>query len=234
MKVSILRIGQLTIISLCLGLSGCSDGEYHDIELGGAPQATYASDVTATSFTANWFSVDGARYYLLDVSSDLDFYMMLDGYSAKEVSGSSAVVTGLDPSKHYFYRVRAANSVDETISSNIVPVRELDKAKLYNKLWKVHLEWSQLPSTDFPDMYFYDWGYAKAFIDGVEVYVGASRWGYVVGDGGGPENYMFVYQMNTNKYGFQFVHIEEDYFAAYVSVYDEDSIPFHNLVFFSN
>ena len=89
-----------------------------------APVASSATNVGATSFTANWTSVTGAQSYRLDVSISNTFDSFVSGYEDKEASSAtSAGVTGLSAAGTYYFRVRAVN-VDSTASasSNIKPV----------------------------------------------------------------------------------------------------------------
>lgn len=87
-----------------------------------APIATKATAVNKTdspSFQANWNAVVGATSYLLDVSEDKNFTSFVGNYNNYNVGGgTSAVVTGLDKNKTYYYRVRARNSNGQSLSSN--------------------------------------------------------------------------------------------------------------------
>lgn len=76
------------------------------------------TDVTKTSFTANWQAVTGATKYYLDVATDAAFTSFVAGYNAKEVSTNFDSVTGLTDQTHYFYRVKATN-VDDTDVSDL-------------------------------------------------------------------------------------------------------------------
>lgn len=76
------------------------------------------TNVTKSSFTANWQAVTGATKYYLDVATDAAFTSFVPGYNAKEVSANYDSVTGLTDQTHYFYRVKAAN-VDDTDVSDL-------------------------------------------------------------------------------------------------------------------
>jgi len=88
------------------------------------PVATAATNVTGTSFTANWNAVTGATSYSLDVATDINFNTILAGYTALTVNGTSQNVTGLTANTNYYYRVVARNSTTSLASdySNIITV----------------------------------------------------------------------------------------------------------------
>ncbi|MEJ1239602.1 DUF6695 family protein [Chryseolinea sp. T2] len=73
------------------------------------PNAQGASNVTNSSFTANWGSVSGATQYLLEVSEN-GFSSLVPGYDPLGTSSTSANVTGLAGGRTYSFRVRARNS----------------------------------------------------------------------------------------------------------------------------
>lgn len=74
-----------------------------------APVAGTPAGLSDTFFSARWIAVPGATGYRLDVSEFSDFSIMLSGYDNVFVSGglTSRLVSGLDPSTNYYYRVRA-------------------------------------------------------------------------------------------------------------------------------
>jgi photosystem II stability/assembly factor-like uncharacterized protein len=94
-----------------------------------APVAKPATLVFPTFFVANWDSVEGAKYYELDVSSD-NFQTFLTGYNAKIVSGNSHLVKGTSPSLEYQYRLRAGNAGGESDNSNAITVASVKRLKL--------------------------------------------------------------------------------------------------------
>jgi endonuclease I/phosphodiesterase/alkaline phosphatase D-like protein len=85
-----------------------------------APVASSATDITATSFTANWEASSGATSYRLDVATDSGFSSMLGSYNDVTVSSTSQSVTGLSASTDYYYRVRAINSYGNSGNSNTI------------------------------------------------------------------------------------------------------------------
>lgn len=79
-------------------------------EAPGAPTIDVETNVASTSFSANWFSVENADGYYLDVSTDADFVYFVAGFEDKDVSGVNTYsVTGLAEGTNYYYRVRAYN-----------------------------------------------------------------------------------------------------------------------------
>ena len=89
-----------------------------------APQALRATNVTASSFTANWSSVGGATGYRLDVSTSSIFVTYVPGYQNLDVGNmTSRNVTGLTRNTNYYYRLRAYNGNGTSPNSNVIKVR---------------------------------------------------------------------------------------------------------------
>lgn len=84
-----------------------------------APNATPATAVTTTGFTANWDAVAGSSGYRLDVSLN-DFVSNVTGYSDLSVAGTSQAVAGLVAGTSYKYRVRSVNASGASDNSNII------------------------------------------------------------------------------------------------------------------
>jgi len=89
-----------------------------------APRALKATNVTASSFTANWRSVSGATGYRLDVATDSSFVNYVPGYQDLDAGNTTSYnVTGLAARTIYYYRVRAYNGNDTSPNSNVIQVK---------------------------------------------------------------------------------------------------------------
>lgn len=89
-----------------------------------APTALRATNVTASSFTANWNSVSGATSYLLDVSTSNSFTTYVPGYQNLNVGNTTSYnVVGLSAKTTYYYRLRAYNGSGTSPDSNVISVR---------------------------------------------------------------------------------------------------------------
>ncbi len=84
------------------------------------PIAKEASEITLTSFRANWDAVAGAEEYSIDVSDDATFSTVLDKYSGKKVKDLSQTISGLDADKEYFFRLRAVNNKSASEYSDVI------------------------------------------------------------------------------------------------------------------
>src|SRR5262245_22270076 len=89
-----------------------------------APRALQETNVTASSFTANWTSVSGATGYRLDVSTSGSFSSYVPGYQNLDVGNTTSKnVTGLSAGTKYYNRLRAYNGNGTSPNSNVVSVR---------------------------------------------------------------------------------------------------------------
>jgi len=86
-----------------------------------APWATPAKNVMLTQFTATWTPVEGAEYYVLDISTD-NFNSFVGEYEHFFVNGTELEVQNIDPNVTYQYRVRAMNSGGISDYSNVIVV----------------------------------------------------------------------------------------------------------------
>ncbi len=71
-----------------------------------------ASNITKTSFVANWQAVTEADKYYLDVSENANFSTFLSVYNAKKLTNNYEEITGLSDLSHYFFRVKAEDNPD--------------------------------------------------------------------------------------------------------------------------
>lgn len=87
-----------------------------------APVATAATNITATSFDANWGVSTGAITYFLDVSTDVLFGSYVGTYQGMNVGNvTTFTVTGVTPlAACYYYQVRAYSVGNVSAASNII------------------------------------------------------------------------------------------------------------------
>jgi phosphodiesterase/alkaline phosphatase D-like protein len=92
-----------------------------------------ASQVTTSTFTANWAGVPEAAGYRLDVSTSSSFASFLSGYNNLNVGTSrSRVVSGLSAGRNYYYRVRAYNASGTSGHSGVQSVITVPAAPASN------------------------------------------------------------------------------------------------------
>ena len=95
--------------------------------LPGTPTTIAATDVTCSSFLANWNAATNVTGYYLDVSTVNNFSSILPAYNGLDIGlVSSYNVTGLTKKTTYFYRLRAYNSCSTSVSSNYIQIKTLD------------------------------------------------------------------------------------------------------------
>jgi len=92
-----------------------------------SPVAEAASNITTTSFKANWGEVPEADGYCIDVAKDESFTNYVPGYNNLDVGDTlSCVVENLALFTEYFYRVRAYKINSSTsLNSNVIQVKTL-------------------------------------------------------------------------------------------------------------
>ncbi|MEP2667383.1 MAG: fibronectin type III domain-containing protein [Cyclobacteriaceae bacterium] len=121
------RRGMLRMLTMVLlfsvMLGACSKDD--DPKPVGVPNLNTATDIKATSFKASWNGVSGADKYLIDVSVKSDFTTTVTGYSRKEVTGTSTVVSGLNAATKYYFRVYAKKGTAISSSSTVKEVTTL-------------------------------------------------------------------------------------------------------------
>ena len=71
------------------------------------PVVKAAENQETYAFTAQWEEVESAFTYLLYVATDPGFASILPNYNGREILGTSAVVSGLDPFTTYYYRLQS-------------------------------------------------------------------------------------------------------------------------------
>ena len=75
--------------------------------------ADSASQISDTSFYANWQTASTATGYMLDVAYDEQFTNFVNGLENHDVGlDTNYYISGLNSNTDYFYRLRAYNSAD--------------------------------------------------------------------------------------------------------------------------
>ena len=83
-----------------------------------------AINITGSGFTAKWEPISGINNYQIDISSE-NFASFVLGFNAKDVTGSSLNVTGLQAEKEYQYRLKAVNEGGVSDNSNVIFVQTI-------------------------------------------------------------------------------------------------------------
>nr|WP_288833324.1 T9SS sorting signal type C domain-containing protein [uncultured Flavobacterium sp.] len=84
------------------------------------PSTASPSSASCTGFTAQWGYAANATNYILDVATDSGFTSIVSGYNNLSVGNVlNYVVTGLNPSTTYYYRVRASGCGTSASSSTM-------------------------------------------------------------------------------------------------------------------
>ncbi len=89
------------------------------------PVASNATNITETSFKANWQTAQNATQYTLEVSTSSNFTSLKVN---ETLTATSFEVTNLDENTTYFYRVKASNQDGSSVSeySNTIQVKTLE------------------------------------------------------------------------------------------------------------
>lgn len=101
--------GEVIYNSTCDEINYYSNlGYWRSVSSKGAPTALASTNITTSSFQANWTAVTGASGYVVDVATDANFTVFVAGWNANNVGNVlNANVTGLTNCVNYYYRVRA-------------------------------------------------------------------------------------------------------------------------------
>ena len=113
--------------SVCQSLEATALGAYQP------PIALAATGVGETSFTANWKSFSGAKYYLLDVSTSSTFNTFVYEDEIIMAPTTSYVVIGLNSGTTYYYRVRA--STDDLTFANTQWQQQIQQWQTITTTW---------------------------------------------------------------------------------------------------
>lgn len=128
MKIKLLQMSTLCAMAFfCLSTASVeakNDPEGSIMETAAqAPVAVNATNITNTTFGAQWTAVSGATSYRLDVSTtpfgqpgDVDY--VFENLFVENVTYYT--VTGLDPATPYYYRVRAVDADGASPNSNTI------------------------------------------------------------------------------------------------------------------
>jgi hypothetical protein len=83
------------------------------------PTASAATNIGATTFSANWSASSGAESYFLDVATDPGFTQFVAGNNNRTVGNVvTAAVSGLATGTTHYYRVRATSGCGTSGNSN--------------------------------------------------------------------------------------------------------------------
>ncbi|MGC3978827.1 MAG: M6 family metalloprotease domain-containing protein [Paludibacteraceae bacterium] len=114
-----------------------------------APIATAATDITQTSFTANWNAIPYAEKYLLDIFEVIgNDTIYVSDYKRKDIGTIINInIDGLNEKSTYYYRLKAVNGTVTTIYSNIIEVKTT--AYTFNSFKPTALEASDITNNSF-------------------------------------------------------------------------------------
>lgn len=87
------------------------------------PVATAATNITSTSFSANWNAVISADRYYLDIATDAGFVNMLIGYNNRDIANVTTFsVTNIFKNTSFYYRIRSNNATGTSSNSNTISI----------------------------------------------------------------------------------------------------------------
>lgn len=98
-----------------------------------APEAKPATDISISSFTANWQRSPDAAGYKIDVGQDESFSIKIfNNYNIGNTT--SYIITNLYSNTTYYFRIRAYNASGSSMSSNIITVKTLIEKPVLSQL----------------------------------------------------------------------------------------------------
>src|SRR3989339_385981 len=96
------------------------------ITMSTVPVAANATNITQTSFVANWSASIGADKYFLDLATDSLFTSFVSGFNNRDVGNITTLsISNLTENTSYYYRIRAFNASGATSNSNRILVKTL-------------------------------------------------------------------------------------------------------------
>ena len=106
-----------------------------------APNAIAATNISQTSFDANWETSIFAEGYYLDVATDTGFTSFVLGFENLNVENVTAYnVSDLSANTGFYYRLRAYNAGGTSENSNVITVTTIsDMNELKYKLLNINI-----------------------------------------------------------------------------------------------
>lgn len=101
------------MIALSLVLVSCGNDDDAPSALS-VPAGGSAEAISDQGFTLRFGTVSTADGYEIDISKTEDFSSFVPGYSAKQLTKNELIVTGLDPSTTYYFRVRSVRGEEKS------------------------------------------------------------------------------------------------------------------------
>ncbi|MGW8123842.1 fibronectin type III domain-containing protein [Roseivirga echinicomitans] len=106
------------LLTILFSVNACKDDDSQPNSVT-APTVNAATEIAATSFKVSWTAVNGADKYLLDVSTDAQFGTKVTGFDKKEITTTSATITGLTKKTKYHCRVYAKKGTSTSVPSAV-------------------------------------------------------------------------------------------------------------------